>query len=137
MGLLLKALDCPDREVSLLFTDDRHIRTLNRHYRKVDRATDVLSFSQGEGEFPDPTLLGDIVVSAETVLRRTRKNGKRPLDELFFLLVHGLLHLLGYDHETSRKDARIMRNKEKELLPLVQNIRFKTGRIVKRDSKTE
>ena len=122
MNLLLRALDCPGFEVSLLFTDDPTIRGLNRLYRKKDRATDVLSFSQREGEFSDlePDVLGDIVISTDTVLRRTRLTRKGAEAELFSLLVHGLLHLLGYDHETTETERRRMRRKERELMGLIR-----------------
>lgn len=126
MNLLLKALDCPGLEVSLLFTDDPTIRELNRLYRKKDRATDVLSFSQREGEFADlePDVLGDIVVSTDTVLRRIGRSRKDAREELFTLLIHGLLHLLGYDHETSATEERRMRRKEGELLKLIRTSGF-------------
>lgn len=115
-------MDCPGLEVSLLFTDDPTIRGLNRLYRKKNRATDVLSFPQGEGEFPDvePKVLGDIVISTDTVLRRSRRTRKGSEEELFTLLVHGLLHLLGYDHETTETERRRMRQKERELLGMIR-----------------
>jgi probable rRNA maturation factor len=91
--------------VSVLLTTDPAIRVLNRDYRKVDRPTDVLSFSQNEGApAPQTSVLGDIVLSVDTAARRRKRTLE---DELFFLLVHGLLHLCGYDHAT-RGEARRM-----------------------------
>ncbi|MBJ94335.1 MAG: rRNA maturation RNase YbeY [Rickettsiales bacterium] len=80
-------------QLSVVLTDDAHIQPLNHRWRGVNRATDVLSFPMGEGG-----LLGDIVISVETARRRLRPEDWELQDELLFLLIHGLLHLLGYDH---------------------------------------
>jgi probable rRNA maturation factor len=85
------------REVSVYFCGDRRMRTLNRRYRRKDRPTDVLSFPAGEG-----TLLGDIVISVPYAARQARRRRERPSAELDRLLLHGYLHLLGYDHETDQ-----------------------------------
>jgi len=99
--------------VALVFTDDGDIRGLNRRYRKIDRATDVLSFEGGAGE------LGDIVISVETARRqadRRRGGTRRALGrELEVLAVHGLCHLLGHDHKRPAP-ARLMRSLERRLL---------------------
>jgi probable rRNA maturation factor len=105
-------------EVALLLTDDEEMRTLNRDYRKLDRATDVLSFHQQElGGETDPAsdgvFLGDIGISVETALRRSGK-GRLP-GELARLAVHGLCHLFGHDHHRP-KQATIMRALEQRLL---------------------
>ncbi|MBN2574494.1 MAG: rRNA maturation RNase YbeY [Deltaproteobacteria bacterium] len=105
-------------QVALLFTDDDEIRELNRTYRKLDRATDVLSFHQRElrGETDpagDGIFLGDIVISVETALRRGR--GKRLPGELARLAIHGLCHLFGHDHQRA-KPAAAMRKLENRLL---------------------
>jgi probable rRNA maturation factor len=110
-------------EVSLLFVDDRRIAELNRQYRGQDRPTDVLSFAMreqagDEPEFDDPTgdcLLGDVVVSLETAARQSREYGHSLEREVAYLLVHGVLHLLGYDHGDEESRAR-MRVKEEEIL---------------------
>ena len=107
---MLDALGLVDAEVSVLLTDDREIRALNRDYRGVDAPTDVLSFAlrEGEGARFAGELLGDLVVSVQTCARQAR-GAKRPLlDEATMLLAHGVLHLLGWDHETPAKD-RAMR----------------------------
>ena len=106
---MLEHLQLEKSEVSILLTDDREIRILNRDYRGFDRATDVLSFSmrEGEGARFAGALLGDLVLSIPTAKRQARE-AKRPLlDEATMLLAHGLLHLLGWDHRTKEEDARM------------------------------
>lgn len=83
------------REVSVYFCGDRRMRALNRRYRRRDRPTDVLAFPAGGG-----ALLGDIVISVPYAIRQARRNRQRAGAELDRLLLHGYLHLLGYDHET-------------------------------------
>ncbi len=118
----LRALQRSRSQVSLLLTDDHEIRTLNRHYRKLDRATDVLSFHQvalhGESDpAGDGIFLGDIVISAETALRRSSPARLAP--ELARLAVHGLCHLFGHDHHRAG-EARAMRALEAKLLRVTQ-----------------
>ena len=84
-------------EVSVLFCGDQRMRALNRRYRGKDRSTDVLAFPAGSGP-----LLGDIVVSVPYARRQARRRGEAVSREVDRLLVHGFLHLLGYDHETDR-----------------------------------
>jgi probable rRNA maturation factor len=103
-----------DLEVALRFTDDRAIHELNRSYRRKDRPTDVLSFSQREGEHGALAgdSLGDIVISVETARRQARRGLGR---ELLFLAAHGLCHLLGYDHR-SDEEERVMNRRAAALL---------------------
>lgn len=105
-------------ELSVLVTDDAEIRSLNHHYRGQDRATDVLSFSQLEGEGPTEPLhlLGDVVISWETAQRQAVEYGHTLEAEMERLLVHGVLHLLGYDHEHDEEAARSMREAEERYL---------------------
>ncbi len=106
---MLGHLQLEKSEVSILLTDDREIRILNRDYRGFDKPTDVLSFSmrEGEGARFAGDLLGDLVLSIQTARRQARE-AKRPLlDEATMLLAHGLLHLLGWDHRTKEEDARM------------------------------
>ena len=118
---LRKALRLMDRqgcEVTLLLTCDEEMRTLNRDFRKHDRATDVLSFHQQDlGGETDPAgdgaFLGDIVLSVETALRRSGR-GRLP-GELARLAIHGLCHLFGHDHHRP-KPAKLMRALEQRLL---------------------
>jgi probable rRNA maturation factor len=115
---ILKIIDCADKEISLSFVDDENIKQLNKQYLGKDKATNVLSFSLLEGEYGDinPQTLGDIIVSVETA-QRDALYSKLTIDqEINFLIIHGILHLLGYNHEnTTKKETNKMRQKEKEL----------------------
>ncbi|GMV91167.1 MAG: endoribonuclease YbeY [Candidatus Hydrogenedentota bacterium] len=104
-------------EISVLFCDDRRIRELNRQYRKIDRPTDVLSFAQDEAPDGEQVVLGDIVISLETVAARCRGDKEAMRQEARLLFCHGLLHLLGYDHHTERERA-IMAAKQAAYLDL-------------------
>lgn len=103
-------------EVSIVFTDDAHIRRLNAEWRGKDAATNVLSFpgtsATGSGV---PLLMGDIVVSCETLRREAEAEGKSFDDHLTHLIVHGFLHLLGHDHETE-VEAEEMEDLERRIL---------------------
>lgn len=104
-------------ELSVLLVDDGGIREMNRTWRGQDRATDVLSFPMQEGEFGtvNPTLLGDVVISVPTAERQAREAGRALADEVAVLLAHGLLHLLGFDHDTSARD-KVMRRETERLV---------------------
>ena len=95
---MLARLELPDAELSVLLTDDREIHRLNREHRQKDKPTDVLAFAMDES-VPDPAgILGDVVISLDTAERQASAR-KRPLiEEVRFLLAHGVLHLVGYDH---------------------------------------
>lgn len=109
-------------EVSVSFVSNAEIRRLNRQFRGKDRSTDVLSFPLGENGVYDVNhetgamLLGDVVISMETAVRQAKTYGHSLEREVGFLTVHSMLHLLGYDHETSPLDAAKMREKEEEIL---------------------
>jgi probable rRNA maturation factor len=103
--------DEPDAELSLLLGSDIVVRTLNAKWRGIDRSTDVLSFPQD-----DPIILGDLVLSLPTAIRQARERGWSLRTELRVLLVHGFLHLLGYDHETGATDFAEMAAAERKLL---------------------
>ena len=98
---------------------DPEIHTLNRQYRGKDRPTDVLSFPLADAL--QPSLLGDVVISVETAARQARRRGHSLREELRTLLIHGILHLLGYDHEISRSEAIRMRRKEREVKIILAN----------------
>ena len=105
-----------DAEVSLVFTDDAHIRALNRQYRGQDRPTNVLSFPAAPlvpGRFGPP--LGDIVLARETIAAEAANQGLKFADHLTHLIIHGFLHLLGYDHETE-SEAIVMEGLETAIL---------------------
>lgn len=104
--------------VSVVFTNDRDIHQLNRDYRGKDKPTDVLSFSQIEGECAGEYTesLGDLVISTDTALRQAQERGHTLAAEILRLLVHGLLHLYGYDHEgVPPREAQRMHRKERAL----------------------
>jgi len=117
----LAELGSPEAELSIVFVDDSRIRELNRRYLRRDKPTNVLAFSMTEGEFPilHPRLLGDLVISVETAERQSNRFGLSAGGMVLLLLIHGILHLLGYDHVRSRKKAREMAEKQKELFRLV------------------
>ena len=110
---ILENLEETECELSLLLTDDAEIRRLNKTYRSLDQATDVLSFPQDEEAVNESgkTLLGDVVISVETAVRQAEEHHLSFNEELILLAIHGILHLLGYDHERSPQDARIMQDK--------------------------
>jgi probable rRNA maturation factor len=101
----------------VLIVGDRAMRTLNREYRGKDRTTDVLSFPMREGEHArlQPHLLGDIVLSLPAAARQARAGGETLRAEVDRLVVHGFLHLLGYDHERGGAEARRMEARERRL----------------------
>lgn len=123
----LKAHDAEAYEVSVLLTDDADIRQLNRDYRGIDTPTDVLAFAMREGEDPDinPILLGDLVISLETAARQIgTKDGLSGMwgsleTEAALLTVHGVLHLLGYDHQT-QEEATTMFEKQETIFNALQ-----------------
>ncbi len=105
-------------EVSLSIVDDREMHELNLRYRGVDRTTDVLSFPLEEERPKEPCLLGDIIVSAPMAQQQAQEYGHSLLREMSFLVVHGTLHLLGYDHMTPAEDAEMQRLQEEVLSSL-------------------
>lgn len=115
---LLRLIGCAEKEISISFVDDEAIRLLNRQYLRLDKPTNVLSFSLEEGECGkvNPGLLGDVVISVDTALRDAKQGGFTLEEEILFLIIHGLLHLTGYEHVgTSRANALKMKKREKEL----------------------
>lgn len=127
-AVLRKAADVygltENNEVSLVFCDDAYIQNLNRDYRGKDQPTDVLSFALNEGEEPEivdgpaQVLLGDIIISLETAARQAEEYNHSLEREVAYLTVHGMLHLLGYDHMTEEDKAE-MRMEEEHVLSLL------------------
>ena len=114
---MLDVLGLGAAELSLVLVSDRVMHDLNREWRGKDRPTDVLAFAQGEGAGVAPDgLLGDVVISVDTARRQAATLGHSLVVEADRLLVHGLLHLLGYDHERSPAEARRMQRKERAVL---------------------
>jgi len=120
-------LGCPDGELSLLIVDDDKIAPLNQQYRGRSGPTNVLAFSMNEGAFADimPHLLGDVVISAETCLREAQSSGIDVDQHFTELLIHGILHLFGYDHEISETEERRMAAKSEEILQQLEKARQK------------
>ncbi|MCA1025440.1 rRNA maturation RNase YbeY [Cytobacillus kochii] len=112
-----------DTEISITFVENERIQEINREYRNKDKATDVISFAMeemGEGEIPLigeglPRVLGDIIISIPKAVEQAEEYGHSFMRELGFLSVHGFLHLLGYDHETTEEE-KIMFTRQKEIL---------------------
>ena len=114
---LLKNLSVQkDTELSVSFINDVEMRTLNSKYRDINRTTDVLSFPQNGA---DSSILGDVIISVDTAKRRARMYQIDTWEEIYKLIIHGILHLLGYNHK-KRQEAVTMREKETELLSFIK-----------------
>ncbi len=112
---ILEETDCGDKELSVVFVDDETIQNINREFMGRDKPTNVLSFSYERGvdqDYPafDNPLMGEVVVSVETCARSAEVAGMDPLEEVVFCLIHGIAHLLGYEHVDV--EATISRNME-------------------------
>ncbi|BCR05221.1 hypothetical protein DESUT3_22900 [Desulfuromonas versatilis] len=106
----------------MVVVDDEQIRDLNRDYLQRDKPTNVISFAmqEGDGAGLNPEILGDVVISADTAARDAAEAGVSFESELYFLLLHGILHLLGYDHERGTEEqARIMEEREREIFAML------------------
>ena len=115
-AVILKALERSQDELSIALVGDKEMRPLNAKYRKKNKTTDVLSFPADHPTFARPVLLGDVIISVEQARRQARERNHSLKSEMVTLLIHGILHLLGYDHERSQQQARIMANLEVKLL---------------------
>jgi probable rRNA maturation factor len=112
---ILRLLKRENVELSLVLVGNPEIRKLNAQYRGKNYATDVLSFP-GEDHLRGPTrLLGDVVISIDKMLSQAKERGRSPKEEMTTLLIHGIVHLLGYDHERSARDARVMASLERKI----------------------
>lgn len=124
-GALLSDLGSPDGELSILLTDDAGIETINRAYFNRPRPTNVISFSMMEGEFsdvnPESSMLGDIVISVETAMREAKDAGVPEWERIAELLVHGLLHIVGYDHESPDADSAAMEARSARLMEILDS----------------
>lgn len=120
---ILDVLGYPDGELCLTVTGDRGIRSINRDYLGKDRPTNVISFAMQEGDFAglNPNVLGDVIVSVDTAAREAEEGGMVFFSRLVFLLLHGILHVVGYDHERSGEtEALRMEAKEREVFGLLE-----------------
>ena len=116
-GKILGALGLKDYELSIAIVDDAEITRLNRQYFRRNRPTNVISFPMSTGDPPDSPsrVLGDVVISVETAQRQAAEANRQGEEETLFLLIHGILHLVGYDHEGTAAERRKMEAKEREL----------------------
>src|SRR5437762_13610853 len=103
-------------ELSLALVGNAEMQKLNAKYRRMNHPTDVLSFPMEEKLLQETRLLGDVIISVEQAAEQARERRRTLDEEMTTLLIHGIVHLLGYDHERSAKDARIMRRLEKKIL---------------------
>jgi probable rRNA maturation factor len=126
---MIALLQLKKSEVSFLLTDDDRVHQLNKIYRKKDRPTDVLAFAMREGEFGGLAgeVLGDVIISVPTARRQAEEAGKDVLEEVTMLAAHGLLHLLGWDHDTPAKDRRMKAETDRLLAAAVPRRRSKKG----------
>jgi len=115
----LEKLEKYNWDLSVLFCGDKEIRALNKQYRNLDEATDILSFTLGETE-GERFLPGDIVISLETLEENSRRFGVSPDEELRRLLIHGILHLGGMDHASNDTEEPMLELQEKILEELSQ-----------------
>lgn len=121
LGLILKDLSLVEAHVSIFIVDDAEIQSINLQYRGVDASTNVLAFAMEEGmKMPStPRVLGDIAISGDTILYEAPQWNYEPGEMLYFYLIHGLLHLLGYDHELGKKEATRQEEETKRLWGLI------------------
>ena len=118
---ILTNLGFQNFDLSIVIVDDQAITQLNRQYFHRNRPTNVISFPMAAGgapASPRSKILGDVVISAETAKRQAEEAGRKAGDEILFLLIHGILHLVGYDHEATADERKKMEGKEKELFSL-------------------
>jgi probable rRNA maturation factor len=113
---ILKALERSHAELSIALVGDKEMRPLNAMYRRKNKTTDVLSFPADHPTPATPVLLGDVIISVEQARRQAKERNHSLKTEMVTLLIHGILHLLGYDHERSPQQAKIMANLEVKLL---------------------
>jgi len=120
---ILNALDYHDAELSILIVDDPQIAILNKKYLRRNGPTNVIAFPMRTDQFSNinPELLGDVVISIETAEKEGKSIGISMEERFTQLLVHGILHLLGYDHEKSEQEADKMENKSDEILKLIES----------------
>ena len=113
---ILKALERSQAELSIALVGDKEMRPLNAEYRKKNKTTDVLSFPADNPATAKRVLLGDVIISVEQARRQAKERNHSLKREMVILLTHGILHLLGYDHERSPRQAKIMADLEVKLL---------------------
>lgn len=113
--IVLKGENKESETISLAFVDAKEIKKLNKNFRKKNKPTDVLSFALEENGY-----LGEIIICPEIVKENAKKYGVPTKQEIMKVFIHGILHLLGYDHEKSEKEALIMETKQEEYLSKIK-----------------
>jgi len=121
---ILNGLDSPESELSVLIVNDQLIAELNSAYLHREGPTNVIAFPMQEGEFTgiNPNLLGDVVISIDTAEKEGKMVGIRTEERVDELLVHGILHLFGYDHEGNEDEAQIMEGKTRMLMEIIKDL---------------
>ena len=116
-------MDYPDAELSILIVDDQQIARLNQQYLNRESPTNVIAFAMQEGPFTEmaPDLLGDVVISVETAHREAKTAGLGMATYFDQLLIHGILHLLGYDHENDPSEAHKMEQKANKIFEFLKS----------------
>lgn len=116
-------MDYPDAELSILIVDDQQIARLNQQYLNREGPTNVIAFAMQEGPFTEiaPDLLGDVVISVETAHREAKNAGLAMTTYFDQLLIHGILHLLGYDHENDHSEAHKMEQKANKIFEFLKS----------------
>jgi rRNA maturation RNase YbeY len=121
LGILAREIGRGGYGLTLLITNDRSIRAINKRHRGVDQPTNVLSFPDTDEAIGIPRYLGDIVISMDTVRREARERGLSEGEHFYFYLIHGLLHLIGHDHELGGKEAAAQENETERLMGLIKH----------------
>jgi probable rRNA maturation factor len=116
--IILACFNIKNYEISVVFTDDKFIRQLNNQYRNIDKATNVLSFNYTNQKALHNLLIGEIVLSFDTILKESQEQEIEFFSHAKHMLVHGALHILGYKHDTD-EESEVMEEKEKQILELV------------------
>jgi len=127
---LLQALEMPDRAISVVFLSAREMRSVNEKYRGKDYATDVLSFAYRGVNMEGISFIGEIIIAPDIAVHQAARYGIKPERELRKLLLHGVLHLMGYDHETDRGQmnriqGKLMRRRFFDAAPRLAQLKVK------------
>ncbi len=114
-------MECPEGELSIFIVDDQHIAKFNKKYLNREGPTNVIAFPMQEGDFSGiaPYLLGDVVISIDTAMKEGKAAGISTKKRFYQLLVHGILHLFGFNHEESEEEALRMEHKSNKILEML------------------
>jgi probable rRNA maturation factor len=121
LGKIIKEIGRPKTHISVLLTDDEGIRSLNRNFRQIDKSTNVLAFPDTDQALGQSMHLGDLALSTETIVRQAAEQGLEPGEMMYFYLIHGLLHLIGHDHELGPKEDLAQQAETERLSKLIKH----------------